>query len=904
MFKCNKCSYADPFPEKLQKHVKITKCGVGHPARHGFMCLDCPYVCVTERSMKLHCRTKHSDNPYWAFKPTLVTKVHSSIYKMFKPEEGFDARQRAKQLQSLARKQKKVKNTAGSRSKAYLSTGLETAGLIASSSKTNTPFLNNMGWDKLVFGVDAIKNPANYIALLKESKDTKAVFVCCRLFLEKVNELASLPGTQPTRTAIKNAGRKVFKAIDVKTSIPIYTRTLGLFVVMLIARMEGKPTGTKLPKLREEVNEAVDEFVQSLDVPLLCRTDAVFQNQQQALVKLLRIVLFEDIGFDGLDTSRIHLVEEFLMLKFLQSDGTFCKEQLMTGPCTHILFASRCLVLDWCQEIASFGSWMQKAEKENLPYAKMKQFKSVCGLIVMGSNTANLISKHWDYSLPNEPKLVIDNRVGISKTMFREGCANYFQVISEDLDSLLYGMDVTNFKFDPTHLTDNVANTTPGYSFMTDAANSTIFTEANGNRLEEHLRKKIELRAMFFVPGRYYTTVQVDKFISLLMLGLTLFCGMPPRTTEFQMTSIVNSGLGKRNLMILEHRLCINLRYNKSSANSGYHKDVFRFVPDKLAQILMKYLVFVYPLYTAFWADMRIRKKMSFLTHEEEIHAKTYLFLRNGVETNVKVLHRLYMQSFWNIFGVNLGIRHTRQMMASFADDIDFEEAAAATVNETVSRQFGHSSRVHQLNYGATTDGAAVIRKMKSISDKWWHWCCLVGEVDSQGTLPVSRSRSAGTGSGVFNSVVIDVEHSDDAADSDSSDGGAESALGDGNVDQEIDSVLSESTFGHENTEEHEFCDEDKSESNRDCLDKASTSEQESVDGQEIETDSRNDGRLDPRYPKEFNDPNLATFYSMIFKYLDDNAEALGYNNTPSEDEAWATDYDDDDDDDDDETEG
>ncbi|ORY30750.1 hypothetical protein BCR33DRAFT_792560 [Rhizoclosmatium globosum] len=322
---------------------------------------------------------------------------------------------------------------------------------------------------------------------------------------------------------------------------------------------------------------------------------------------------------------------------------------------------------------------------------------------------------------------------------------------------------------------------------------------------------------------------------------------------------------------------------------------------------------------------------MSFLTHEEEIHAKTYLFLRNGVETNVKVLHRLYMQSFWNIFGVNLGIRHTRQMMASFADDIDFEEAAAATVNETVSRQFGHSSRVHQLNYGATTDGAAVIRKMKSISDKWWHWCCLVGEVDSQGTLPVSRSRSAGTGSGVFDSVVIDVEHSDDAADSDSSDGGAESALGDGNVDQEIDSVLSESTFGHENIEEHEFCDEDNSESNRDCLDKASTSEQESVDGQESETDSRNDGRLDPRYPKdseqesvdgqesetdsrndgrldprypkEFNDPNLATFYSMIFKYLDDNAEALGYNNTPSEDEAWATDYDDDDDDDD-ETEG
>ena len=63
---------------------------------------------------------------------------------MYKPEEGFDARQRAKELKSLARKQKQIKNTAGSRSRAYLSTGLETAGLIASSSKTNTPFLNNV----------------------------------------------------------------------------------------------------------------------------------------------------------------------------------------------------------------------------------------------------------------------------------------------------------------------------------------------------------------------------------------------------------------------------------------------------------------------------------------------------------------------------------------------------------------------------------------------------------------------------------------------------------------------------------------------------------------------------------------------------------------------------------------
>ncbi|ORY36986.1 hypothetical protein BCR33DRAFT_742380 [Rhizoclosmatium globosum] len=128
----------------------------------------------------------------------------------------------------------------------------------------------------------------------------------------------------------------------------------------------------------------------------------------------------------------------------------------------------------------------------------MKQFKSTCGLIMMGSNTANLISKHWDYSLPNEPKLVIDGRLGVSKTMFREGRANYFRVITTDLSNLLFGMDVSDFTFHPNDWTDNVSNSRPGYSFMTEQANSSTFNEENGNRLEMHIKKTKYLRTEFF----------------------------------------------------------------------------------------------------------------------------------------------------------------------------------------------------------------------------------------------------------------------------------------------------------------------------------------------------------------------------------------------------------------------
>ncbi|ORY10085.1 hypothetical protein BCR33DRAFT_752392 [Rhizoclosmatium globosum] len=949
LFHCNKCNLAVDFPEKLQSHVKKMKCGLTHPARFGFMCLDCNYVCVSQSAIRVHCRAEHQKNQYWGYRPTQVVKLYARVFGMYKPEEGFDARQRAKELKSLARKQKQIKNTAGSRSKAYLSTGLETAGLIASSSKTNTPFLNNMGWDKLVFGIDAIKNPAKYIAILTETKDTKTVIMLCRLFLEKVNELATLPATQPTRTAIKNAGRKstndtgyagkAFKPIDVKGTIPAYARTLGLFVTMLIARKQGANTGTKMPKLRDDVNEAVEALLETLDVPLLCRTNAVIENQQEALIKLLRIVLFEDIGFEGLDTGRIHLVEEYLLLRFLQPDGTFCKEQLMTGPCTHFLFASRCLVLDWCQEIASFGSWMARADKDkeinqvielvsygkhSLPYAKMKQFKSTCGLIMMGSNTANLISKHWDYSLPNEPKLVIDGRLGVSKTMFREGRANYFRVITTELSNLLFGMDVSDFTFDPKWLTDNVANSRPGYSFMTEQANSSAFSEENGNRLELHIKKTKNLRIDFFEPTRliYKTeamesyTAKVDNFISLLMLGLALFCGMPPRTTEFQMTTIVNSGLGKRNLMILEHRLCINLRYNKSSANSGFHKDLFRFVPDELAQILVKYLVFVYPLYIAFWADMRNRKKLTFLTHEDEIQAKTYLFLRNRIPCKVSKLHGLYIQNFWSVFGVNLEIRHTGQMMASFADHIDFEETAVAEVNTTVSSQFGHSSQVHQNNYGATTDGAAVIRKMKSISDKWWKWCSLTGEGDSS-LYAAGLQIGSGSGSRSDSRVIeVDLDGSNDSEAEGSEDGS--DSVGDTIVEEDADNEISEEgrdSVSEDNHEIHEresdadFNDESPfgddvlqldggiSDGCDSIVDSEEAKSTEVTDQAGTASESTNDTRLHPRYPREFNDPALANFYSMIYEFLDDHAEVLGYNNTPSEDEAWATDYDNDDDD-------
>ncbi|ORY49635.1 hypothetical protein BCR33DRAFT_735056 [Rhizoclosmatium globosum] len=308
---------------------------------------------------------------------------------------------------------------------------------------------------------------------------------------------------------------------------------------------------------------------------------------------------------------------------------------------------------------------------------------------------------------------------------------------------------------------------------------------------------------------------------------------------------------------------------------------------------------------SAFWADIRIRKKLTFLTHEDEIQAKTYLFLRNGIPTKVSKLHGLYIQNFWNIFGVNLGIRHTRQMMASFADNIDFEETAVANVNVTVSNQFGHSSQVHQNNYGATTDGAAIIRKMKAISDKWWEWCSLIGEAASSSSSPEAAA-GAQTGSGsASGSVVITIQESSEDEESGNSvddiednqvhrdkEGDYEREEGFGSMDDcvmenefavDSDGDVYESEHGQSNSVN------ESEGGGSDSMDEVRTNQSEFTNSQEVSTG--NNPPLDSIYTNDRNDPSLANYYARIDKFLEDHAEILGYNNTLSEDEAWATDY-------------
>ncbi|ORY28937.1 hypothetical protein BCR33DRAFT_843437 [Rhizoclosmatium globosum] len=215
-----------------------------------------------------------------------------------------------------------------------------------------------------------------------------------------------------------------------------------------------------------------------------------------------------------------------------------------------------------------------------------------------------------------------------------------------------------------------------------------------------------------------------------------------------------------------------------------------------------------------------------------------------------------------------------------------------------------------------TTDGAAIIRKMKAISDKWWEWCSLIGEAASSSSSSKAAA-GAQTGSGsASGSVVITIQESSEDEKSGNSvddiednqvhrdkEGDYEGEEGFDSMDNcvmenefavDSDGDVNESEHGESNSvnesEHGQSNSMDESEGGgSDSMDEVRTNQSEFTNSQEVSTG--NNPPLDSIYTNDRNDPSLANYYARIDKFLEDHAEILGYNNTLSEDEAWATDY-------------
>ncbi|TIA27650.1 hypothetical protein D6C79_10565 [Aureobasidium pullulans] len=88
----------------------------------------------------------------------------------------------------------------------------------------------------------------------------------------------------------------------------------------------------------------------------------------------------------------------------------------------------------------------------------------------------------------------------------------------------------------------------------------------------------------------------VDEFRELLLLCVHITAGQPARGTEITSVRFKNGFMQDRNVYIIHGQVAVITRYHKSQSQQDKPKIIPRFLPYRVAQLLVVYLAYVQPL--------------------------------------------------------------------------------------------------------------------------------------------------------------------------------------------------------------------------------------------------------------------------------------------------------------------
>ena len=147
---------------------------------------------------------------------------------------------------------------------------------------------------------------------------------------------------------------------------------------------------------------------------------------------------------------------------------------------------------------------------------------------------------------------------------------------------------------------DDVTFTNRGWSFVHRKENGLdnglewmleqVMQTAEGRRL------RLRDGRWKFAPVKRYVRL-VKRFLERLLLACHVTSGQPGRGTEITTIRRVNGLLQDRNVFVADGRVMTVVRYHKSQSQWDKPKVVPRFLPWRLAQVMVVYLAYVQPFY-------------------------------------------------------------------------------------------------------------------------------------------------------------------------------------------------------------------------------------------------------------------------------------------------------------------
>ena len=211
----------------------------------------------------------------------------------------------------------------------------------------------------------------------------------------------------------------------------------------------------------------------------------------------------------------------------------------------------------------------------------------------------------------NCEELVIDGR-RVTVTSF---CALYHRLFEETetlLHQVLLGCEVPNF--DGLDVVDNLSNTNPGYSFISDSRNP--FSKYRKNLLIQILNPAHGDRFWFgelcgkqivWNTGKDGITAWIkncERCLANMFALLHYGAGQPGRGTELGTLTWVNSADRPRSVYWFHGVLNIVTTYNKTQATSERDRVICRSLPPPVGRLFIIWMALVIPALDAIWANL------------------------------------------------------------------------------------------------------------------------------------------------------------------------------------------------------------------------------------------------------------------------------------------------------------
>ncbi len=273
---------------------------------------------------------------------------------------------------------------------------------------------------------------------------------------------------------------------------------------------------------------------------------------------------------------------------------------------------------------------------------------------------------------------------------------------------LLFGL---NIRVDYNQLlSDNLTETTPGYSFLTDTRNSS-FAEAKDLLAENFMRDPTA--RLDFIANRMFNSIGARQWLQrlaqlevLLMTGLHLSSGGPARGTELTSMQICNSDTRIRNAFALGPYVSVVRQYTKVSNMTGHDK----LIPNAVDSFFADLLIQVHALARPFASYLATRAAADFPNAPLQYRNMLFMDICKPFES-----HRLTQQlgAFSSsVLGWEMGLNAHRHIYIAFHrkhhDGLNRE--LESTENDTIDTlQSGHSLATENQVYGLSTstmDGA------------------------------------------------------------------------------------------------------------------------------------------------------------------------------------------------------